>query len=334
MADLSTNYLGIKLKNPIVAGSCGLTDNLESLKNLEKFGASAIVLKSLFEEEIMQEVSTNLTKMSSESYMYPETLDYYEYLDAPKESPDEYLQLISDAKKELHIPLIASINCISAGQWTYFPRRIEAAGADALELNLFVMPSDFKRTSAENEKIYFDIIHEVRKVTKLPISVKVSYYFSNLGTMLKKISESNVQGLVLFNRLFSPDIDIENIDITSGYVLSSPTDLGISLRWIAIMAQRVNCSLAASTGIHDGKAVIKQLLAGADVVQVASVLYKHGPVAIASMLKDIQDWMDRKEFKTIADFKGKLSQAQSKNAAVFERVQFMKYFREMKPEKN
>ncbi len=293
MADLSTNYLGLKLKNPIIAGSSGLTDNLDSLRNIEKFGAGAVVLKSLFEEEILQELETNFTKMNSDLFMYPETVDYYEYLDAPKESPDEYLQLISDAKKELKIPVFASINCLSVGQWTYFPKRIEAAGADALELNLFILPSDLNHSASDNEKMYFDIINDVRKNIKIPISVKVSYYFSNLGAMLKKLSESGINGLVLFNRFYSPDFDIETLETTTGFVLSSPGDIGISLRWIAIMAQRVKCSLAASTGIHDGKAVIKQLLAGADAVQVTSAIYKQGPIAIATMLKDLTEWMDR-----------------------------------------
>jgi dihydroorotate dehydrogenase (fumarate) len=330
MTNLSTKYLGLDLKNPIVAGSSGLTDNIDGLIALEKAGAGAVVLKSLFEEEILQELQTNITKTNSDLFLYPETVDYYEYLDIPKESPEQYLDLIKEAKQKLTIPVIASINCQTASQWTYFPKRIEAAGADALELNLFIMPTDFNRTSAENEKIYFDIISEVRKQVKIPISLKVSFYFSNLGAMLKKLSESGIQGLVLFNRFYNPDIDIEKLEITSGFIMSNPAEISQSLRWVAIMSQRVNCSLAASTGVHDGKAVIKQLLAGADVVQVASVIYKQGPAAISTMLTEIENWMKNKKFNSISDFKGKLSQAQSTNAAAFERVQFMKYFREHK----
>jgi dihydroorotate dehydrogenase (fumarate) len=330
MTDLSTQYLGMKLKNPIIIGSCGLTDNIDSLIGLEKAGASAIVLKSLFEEEILQELQVNLKKMNSDLFMYPETVDYYEYLEAPKETPDKYLQLIKEAKQSISIPVIASINCLSAGQWTYFPRKIEAAGADALELNLFIMPSDFNRSSEENEKVYFQIINEVRKQIKIPIALKVSYYFSNVGTMLKKFSESGIQGLVLFNRFYNPDIDIDRLIVTSAPIISSPTDISNSLRWIGIMSQRVNCSLAASTGIHDSKAVIKQLLAGADAVQLASILYKYGSSIITEILKEIANWMELKKFNNISDFKGKLSQSQSINSASFERVQFMKYFREMK----
>ena len=330
MVDLSTKYLGLSLKNPIIAGSSGLTDNIESLLELEKAGAAAVVLKSLFEEEILQEMQNNISKINSDMFLYPETVDYYEYLDAPKESPEQYLDLITEAKKRLKIPVIASINCQTAGQWTFFPKRIAAAGADALELNLFIMPTDFNRSSAENEAIYFDIIKEVRKQVQIPISIKLSPYFSNLGAMLKKLSESDIQGLVLFNRFYNPDFDIEKLEVTSGYVLSSPADIVNSLRWIAIMSQRVKCSLAASTGIHDGKAAIKQLLAGADAVQVASVLYKQGPEVISIMLKEIEAWMAIKKFSKIDDFKGKLSQARNVNIAAFERVQFMKYFREQK----
>jgi dihydroorotate dehydrogenase (fumarate) len=331
MIDLSTQYLGMTLKNPVIAGSSGLTDNIDSLIGLEKAGASAIVLKSLFEEEILQELRTNFKKMNSDLFLYPETVDYYEYLEAPKETPDKYLQLIKDAKQKLSVPVIASINCLSAGQWTYFPKRVEAAGADALELNLFIMPSDFNRSSEDNEKVYFQIIDEVRKQIKIPIALKVSYYFSNVGAMLKKFSESGVQGLVLFNRFYNPDIDIDKITVTSAPIISSPSDIVNSLRWVGIMSQRVKCSLAASTGIHDGKAVIKQLLAGADAVQLASILYKQGPSAITNILDEISAWMESKKFNNINDFKGKLSQAQTINAAAFERVQFMKYFREVKP---
>jgi dihydroorotate dehydrogenase (fumarate) len=334
MTNLSTKYLGLDLRNPIIAGSSGLTDNIDGLLALEKAGAGAIVLKSLFEEEILQEMQANISRSNSDLFLYPETVDYYEYLDTPKESPEQYLDLIKEAKQKLTIPIIASINCQTASQWTYFPKRIEAAGADALELNLFIMPTDFNRSSADNEKIYFDIVNEVRKQVKIPVSLKVSFYFSNLGAMLKKLSESGVQGLVLFNRFYNPDIDIEKLEITSGYIMSNPAEISQSLRWIAIMSQRVKCSLAASTGVHDGKAAIKQILAGADAVQIASVIYKQGPEVITTMLAEIETWMKHKKFNKIADFKGKLSQAQSTNAAAFERVQFMKYFREHKSQLN
>lgn len=326
MTDLSVNYMGLKLRNPIIVGSSGLTDKTESIRNLEQNGAAAIVLKSLFEEEIVLEKEVRLRKMQSGSALYPETLEFYQYEDAPKESTADYLERIQTVKKQISIPVMASINCMTAEQWTWFPREIESAGADALELNLFILPSDMDRSIEETEKIYFDIVGEVVGKIKLPVALKISYYFSNLAGMIKRLSETGIKGLVLFNRFYSPDIDLENFKVTSGSVLSSPGDISLSLRWIAIMAERVKCDLAASTGIHDGAAVIKQLLAGASAVQVVSAIYKHGGERIAEMLHDLESWMVKHGFGSVSEFRGKISQSKSNNPAAYERVQFMKYF--------
>ncbi len=330
MSDLSTKYLGLSLKNPIVIASSGLTDSVESIKTLEKNGAAAVVLKSLFEEEIVAEMDVNLKKMSSSSFIYPETLDFYEDLDEENLST-QYLELIANVKKEVKIPVIASINCVTADQWTFFPKQIEEAGADALELNLFILPSDFNRDSQTNEQVYFDIIENVKKQINIPISLKVSYYSSDLAKSLQKYSQSGISGLVLFNKFYSPDIDLDKLEITSGKILSSPEDMHISLRWMAIMSGRVQCDLAASTGVHDGNAVLKQILAGANTVQIASTVYKNGPEHIQNILTDMQTWMDKKGFKSLDEFRGKMSQAESSNPAAFERVQFMKYFRGYQP---
>lgn len=327
MADLSVEYLGLKLRNPIIVGSSGLTDKIETIRNLEQNGAAAIVLKSLFEEEIILEKQARLSQMHSGGDLYPESLDFYQYEDAPKESTASYLETIQNVKKQVSIPVMASINCMTPNQWTWFPKEIESAGADALELNLFILPSDMKRSIEESEKVYFDIISEVVDKIEIPVALKIPYYFSNLASMIQNLSETPIAGLVLFNRFYSPDIDIDNFEITSGSVLSSPGDLSLSLRWIAIMAERVVCDLAASTGVHDGSAVIKQLLVGANAVQVVSAIYKHGGERIAEMLHELSTWMDDKGFSSIADFRGKLSQAKSDNPAAYERVQFMKYFR-------
>jgi len=327
MADLSVNYLGLKLQNPIIVGSSGLTDKIESIRNLEQNGAAAIVLKSLFEEEIVLEKQARLNQMHSGGDLYPESLDFYKYEEAPKESTVAYLEMIQNVKKQVSIPVLASINCMTAQQWTWFPKEIESAGADALELNLFILPSDMKRSVEDNEQVYFDIINEVVDKIKIPVALKIPSYFSNLATMIRNLSETPIAGLVLFNRFYSPDIDIDKFEITSGSILSSPGDLSISLRWIAIMAERVLCDLAASTGVHDGAAVIKQLLAGANAVQVVSSIYKNGGERIAEMLHDLEEWMGKHGFHSIDDFRGKLSQEKSDNPAAFERVQFMKYFR-------
>jgi dihydroorotate dehydrogenase (fumarate) len=327
MANLKVNYLGFTLNNPIMVGSSGLTDKSESIRNLEQNGAAAVVLKSLFEEEILLEKKAMLSQMQSGTFLYPETVDFYQYEEAPKETTADYLELIRETKKQVSIPVFASINCMTAQQWTWFPKEIENAGADGLELNLFILPSDLKRSAEENEKVYFDIVQEVCSKVNIPVSLKISYYFSNLATMISRLASTEIKGMVLFNRFYSPDIDIENFQLTSGHVLSSPGDLALSLRWIAIMAERVDCDLAASTGIHDTAAVIKQILAGANAVQVVSAIYKYGGEKIAEMLHQLESWMDKHGFASVDQFRGKMSQLSSDNPAAFERVQFMKYFR-------
>jgi len=331
MADLSTSFAGLQLRNPIIIGSSGLSDSMENNLELENKGAAAIVLKSLFEEEILKDMNASLNRMNAEGFLYPETIDYYDFYEGPEEMTINYLRQVETAKHALSIPLIGSINCLTPAHWTYFPKEIEKAGADAIELNIFVLPSDLQRSAEENEKTYFDIIHEVIKQVQIPVIVKLSYYFSNLASFLKKISRTGIKGLVLFNRFYNPDIDLDTFENTSNAVLSSPSDLYQSLRWIAIMSGRVDCSLAASTGIHDGNGLIKQLLAGADAVEIVSALYKHGHDHIQIILNDLEKWMDKKGYQSIDQFKGRFSQAKSDNPAAFERVQFMKYFRGFQP---
>lgn len=327
MADLSTVFAGIKLKNPIIIGSSGLSDTLESIQELEARGAAAIVLKSLFEEEILKEMNANLHRMSSDGFLYPETVDFYDFMESADEPTIKYLEHIRNVKQNVQIPVIASINCLTASQWTYFPGQLQQAGADAIELNIFVLPSDFSRLSEDNEKVYFDIIREVKKQVSIPVIVKLSYYFSNLAAFLQKVSHSGIDGLVLFNRFYNPDIDIDSLEFTAGAVLSNPSDLYLSLRWIGILSGRAGCSLAASTGVHDGSALIKQLLAGADAVEIASSVYINGTEQIQLMLEELGNWMSRKGMESIGQFRGMLSQSKTANPAAYERVQFMKYFR-------
>jgi len=325
MANLNTTYLGLKLKNPIIAASSGLTNSIQDIKEFEEKGAAAIVLKSIFEEEIRIQMEKDLVNMNRDTFLYPETMDYYDNY-AEDDELTKYLKLIREAKNAVNIPIIASINCVSADKWPYYAEIIQDAGADALELNVFVMPSDLNKTSEQNEKVYFDIINEVKKYAKIPVSLKISYYSSNLGSFIKKLSETGIQGIVLFNRFYSPDIDINNLNVISTHVTSTPAELATSLRWVGIMHNRVSCDLAASTGIHDGSAIIKQILAGANAVQIASAFYKNGKGIIPSMLDDLNNWMDQKGYKTLDDFRGKLSHDKTQNPAAYERVQFMKYF--------
>ncbi|MGQ1910798.1 dihydroorotate dehydrogenase-like protein [Marinifilum sp. RC60d5] len=326
MPTLTTNYLGLELKNPIIVASSGLTDSIEKIKELEANGAGAIVLKSLFEEEIVMEMEEQMHAMTNRPYVYPETFDYME------EEPHEdilrkYLRLIEDAKAAVSIPIIASINCVSAQKWIYFSQEIEKAGADALEINLFVLPTDMHRTGDENEHIYFDVLTTVKKQIALPVALKISPYHSNLANVIKRLDDMKVDGIVMFNRFYSPDINIDTLNVTSGQVLSNSDDYKNSLRWVGIMSDRINCSLAGTTGIHTSESIIKQILAGADAVQLASVLYKNGPGYIDILTKEIYSWMEEHGFESIQDFKGKICQSKSNDPAAYERVQFMKNFR-------
>ncbi len=326
MADLSTNYMGFKLRNPIIAGSSGLNKTVENLIKLEKSGAAAVVLKSLFEEQIMHEVSKAMKHPeNAESYAYPEAQDYIGNYTREKDL-GEYLRLIEDGKKSVTIPIIASINCVSSAEWISFAKKIENAGADGLELNIFILPSDTKRDSDQNEQIYFDIVMEVMRQVSIPVAVKISYYFSSLAKTALKLSWTGIAGMVLFNRFFSPDINIDKFEVTPTHVFSSPDEIATSLRWVAMLSDKLHCDIAASTGVHDGEGVVKQLLAGAKAVQVASTLYKNGFEQIGKMTAFIESWMDKHNFATTEDFVGKLSLKAAENAASYERVQFMKHF--------
>lgn len=327
--NLSVNYLGLKLKSPIVVGSSGLTSSLERLKKIEAAGAGAVVLKSIFEEEIYNEYESILEKDKKEGTPDLGYLDYYDYK-IKQDNIKNYLQLIRDAKKTLDIPVIASVNCVSSWEWNFFAKRIREAGADALEVNLFILPSDFNITSDKVEKTYLQIINNIKSAVDIPVSVKLSYYFADLAAFVKRISESNVDGVVLFNRFFHPDFNIENFTLVPTNVLSQDSDLAISLRWMSIMAGRINCDLIASTGVHDGASIIKEILAGADAVQVVSALYKNGIETISKMLQEVRDWMEKHGFNSLDDFRGKMSQANSPNPAEYERVQFMRYFESKK----
>ncbi len=326
MADLSTTYMGFKLRNPIIAGSSGLNKSVDNLVKLEENGAAAVVLKSLFEEQIMHQVTKTFDHPESQNnYSYPEAQDYIGNYTREKDV-SEYLRLIEDGKKAVNIPLIASINCISASEWTSFARRIEDAGADGLELNIFILPSDTKRDSVQNEDIYFEVVMDVMRQVSIPVSVKISHYFSSLAKTALKLSWTGISGMVLFNRFFSPDIDIDKFEVTSANVFSSKDELATSLRWVAMLSDRLHCDIAASTGVHDGEAMIKQLLAGAKAVQVATTLYKNGFEVIGQMTRFMEEWMGRHNFRTTEDFIGKLSIRSADNPAAYERVQFMKHF--------
>lgn len=323
MIDLSVRYAGLNLKSPVIAGSSAINNNLSNIIELEKHGAGAVVLKSIFEEEIIGQHQTVMRNIHPEDVDI-ENLDYLDYR-IKDEVVKNYIRLIQDAKLHTEIPIIGSINCVSPGEWVYFAKEIERGGADALEINLFVQPSSGE-TEEHIEEKYLQITREALAGIDIPIILKISHYFANLSGIIERLSRTGVAGIVLFNRFFMPDIDLKTESIISDRVFSDSAEMGISLRWIALEANRTECDLAASTGIHTAREAIKQILAGASAVQVVSALYKHGAQTIKLINEGIERYMKEKGYTNISDFKGKLSYGSSENAALFERVQFMKYF--------
>ena len=324
MADLSTRYMGLSLKNPLIAGSSGLTNSVDNIRKISDQGAGAIVLKSLFEEQIQNSIQSTFAGNAA-NYGYPEAMDYIANYTHSRDL-EQYLALIREAKKVTDIPVIASVNCVSSVEWISFAKRIEDAGADGLELNIFTLPSDPKKGSEDQEKLYFDIAMSIIKQVKIPVAMKISFYFSGFANMILKLSWTGISGIVMFNRYYSPDIDIEKIEITSTNVFSYPEEYTLPLRWIALLSEKLHCDIAASTGVHDGATMIKLLLAGAKAVQVTSTLYKHGFEIIPVMLNDLNSWMERHNFAKTSDFVGKMSYKSAENPAAYERVQFMKHF--------
>jgi dihydroorotate dehydrogenase (fumarate) len=340
MTDLSCQYLGLHLRNPVIVGSSGLTSKIENLKTAAQLGAGAVVIKSVFEEQIKFETDKLIESDSQEIRSWKKTFENivsdkeyyfdeaYNYLTsyAKDHTLKQYLNFISEAKRTIDIPVIASINCSSQYDWQYFARRIQEAGADALELNVYLLPSDFEKKGDEIEKVYFDIIKEVKKYVTIPVSVKTGYYFSSLARTLLELSETGISGLVLFNRPYNPDIDTESLQVTASNMFSSDTEYANTLRWVAILSGRIKCDIAASTGIHNHQTVIKQLLAGADAVQMTSVFYKQHFDILPGILKGLEEWMGQHNFSGIPEFKGMLSRKNIMNPASYERVQFLRLF--------
>ena len=326
MADISTTYMGLTLKSPIIASSSTLTGSIENIVSLAERGAGAVVLKSLFEEEIVLEMEKNMNQMFSENHLYPETMDFYDSYDV-EDILTSYLKLIYDSKAKTDIPIIASVNCVSPYNWTYFAKSIQDAGADAIELNVFVVPSpDQKGNDFENR--YLEILKAVKKEVTIPISLKIGKYHSNITKLILGLSGGGADAIVLFNRFFSPDIDIDNMTLISSNVYSDSSEYMLPLRWIALTSGLVECELSATTGIHDGKTLIKMLLAGAQTVQLATVLYKKGFEYINEMTTELEQWMDKNGFDNLDQFRGKLSQSNISSPAGFLRFQFMKHISE------
>jgi len=325
MGNLETTYLGIKLKNPLVAASSGITNSVDKIKKLEQAGIGAVVLKSVFEEQINNEV-TSMLLQDSQNAGYPEAEDYIRnYL--RDNTVTRHIGLIKEVKKAVQIPVIASVNCVSASEWTTFAKDFQEAGADALELNIFYVPVDRHEKPGVIEQLYIDVLEKVNKEISIPVSVKIGLYHSNIIGMVDKLKANGAKGVVMFNRFYEPDIDLEKLELTSSEVFSSPVEIRHTLRWVGLVSSEVpEMDIAASTGIHDGKAVIKQLLAGARVAQLCSTLYLNGNEVVSEMLDEMKEFMRKWNFKRIEDFRGRLSYKNIPDPMVYERSQFMKYF--------
>jgi len=323
MRDLTTTYMGLPLKNPLIIGSSGLTRSMENLREYEKRGAAAVVMKSLFEEQIMFDTNKVLNHHTADN-AYPEALDYITSF-TQQHSVSEYMNLIREAKKTVAIPVFGSINCVTMNEWVKAARDIEKAGADGLELNIYIMPGVLEIDGAEREKMYFDIIENVKKHVTIPVALKIGYHFTSLVQTLRKFSWTGIRALVMFNRFYTPDINLKTMKLQVSHLYSSPAEQVVPLRWIAMLADKVTCDISAATGIHDADAVIKQLLVGAKTTQVCSTLYLHGPDRISEILEGVEKWMEQHQYHSVKDFRGKFSVKNAENPVLYHRAQYMKH---------
>jgi dihydroorotate dehydrogenase (fumarate) len=322
--DLTTTYLGLKLRNPLVPSASTLCADVNNLKRMEDAGASAVVLHSLFEEQLLQESEDLDHSLSQGTESFAEALSYFP---EPKEfrlGPEEYLAHISKAKKAIKIPVIASLNGSSTGGWTDYAKQIQQAGADALELNIYYIPTDMALTANQVEQTYIDILKSVKSQVTIPVAVKLSPFFSSLANMAKRFDDAGAKGLVLFNRFYQPDINLENLEVEHSVLLSTPQARRLPLRWIAILYGRVKADLAATSGIHTAQDVVKMIMGGASVTMVCSALYQQGIDHLKTIESRLVAWMEEHEYESVSQMRGCLSQQKCPDPSAFERAQYMR----------
>lgn len=322
--NLTTNYLGLELANPIVPSSSPLTRDIESLQRLEAAGAAAVVLPSLFEEQIEHEAMAVHSALDYGSEISAESIGgYFPEMDDYNTGAGDYLERLRTAKEALSIPVIASLNGDSAGGWTLYARIIEDAGADALELNIYLIAADMERPGPEVADEYLRLVERVREAVTIPLAVKVGPYFTSMAHMAGRLIESGADGLVLFNRFYQPDIDLDTLTVGPNLVLSNSDQMRLVLRWMAILHGRINGSLAATTGVHTSEDVLKLILAGADITMMASALLKHGPDHITTVLDGVTRWLEERDYESLNQARGSLSQRSSPDPSAFERSNYM-----------
>ncbi len=322
--NLSTTYLGLRLRTPLVPSASPLSEDLDHIRQLEDAGAAAVVLYSLFEEQIRYERYELHTSLSQGTESYPESLNYFPEPADLMLGPETYLRHIQRAKQAVAIPVIASLNGCTPGGWTDFAKQIEQAGADALELNLYSVQTQLDRQGDEIEREYLEIVRSVRSAVKLPLAVKVGPYFTNFANMAARFVEKGANGLVLFNRFYQPDIELEALDVAPHVMYSTPMAMRLPLRWIAILHERIGGSLAATSGVHRGTDALKLIMAGADVTMLCSALLRHGIGHLRTIEKEMTAWMEEHEYSSVAQMKGSLSQRNCADPAAFERAQYLR----------
>jgi dihydroorotate dehydrogenase (fumarate) len=324
MIDLSTNYLGLRLRTPLVASASPLSHELSGIRRLEDVGASAVVLYSLFEEQIRRENHNLEHFLQAGTESFAEAVTYLPQSHDFHTGPEEYLAHIVKAKEAVDIPIIASLNGATLGGWTDYARRIEQAGADAIECNIYFLPTDMNASSLEIENIYLDILRAVKLAVHIPVAVKLSPFFSNTANMAKRLDARGADGLVLFNRFYQPDIDLDNLVIQPNVLLSTPQDLRLPLTWIGILYARVKASLAATSGIHQAEDVVKMLMVGASATMMCSVLLREGPEHMRLVERQLEQWMADHEYESVRQMQGSMSQLRSADPSAFERAQYMR----------
>ncbi|HNY90064.1 MAG TPA: dihydroorotate dehydrogenase-like protein [bacterium] len=322
--DLTTTYMGLKLKNPLVPSASPLSKNLDTIKNLEDAGASAIVLYSLFEEQISFEAEELDHFLSYGTDSFAEALTYFPEAQEYRLGPEGYLEHIRKAKEATGIPIIASLNGVSTGGWIDYARKMEQAGADGLELNVYMLATDPVRTSAEIEQVYIDVLKAVKSSVKIPVAMKLSPFFSATAAMAKRLDDAGADALVLFNRFYQPDLDLEALEVKPGVVLSSPEELRLPLRWIAILFGRIKASMAGTSGVHTATDALKLIMAGADVANLCAVLLKHGPAHLGKILDEMEKWLEEHEYTNLRMARGSMSQKNVAEPAAYERANYIK----------
>jgi dihydroorotate dehydrogenase (fumarate) len=324
MVDLTTTYMGLKLKNPVVPSASPLSANLDTIKQMEDAGASAIVLHSLFEEQIEFEAEALAHFLEQGTQSFAEALTYFPEVQDYRREPDDYVEHIRKAKEAVDLPIIPSLNGVSAGGWISYAQRFEEAGADAVELNVYFIPTSFHLMSYDVEDLYVKLLKEVKRHVSIPVAMKLSPYFSAMPQMADMLDAEGADALVLFNRFYQPDIDIEELAVTPNLQLSSPVEMRLPMRWIAILYGHVDCSLALTSGIHSSEDIIKAVMVGADVANVCSVLLKEGVGKIEELVRGTAEWMEEHEYESFEQMKGSMSHKSVAEPAAFERANYQK----------